>query len=349
MIARTAGGVTTQYRWSDKNSLLERKVAGVTAERSRYDAGGIRERKSDGSKYFSSGAVSVADMRPSNVPVSYFQGHQLLGMEVDGDFYFYVTDGLANVRLVLDSNGTTVASTVFDEFGIPEDVSGSADLRPHGYTGGLGVRNDWDSSGLHYMRQRYYDPQLGRWLSADPIGFDGGLNLYSYVGQNPTNRVDPAGLQETDATSTSSTSSWDRFVQAIRGTFNRKNLKHYGKSQLEAAATMGMIIPPIFLSRGLEFGLQAADIGSILQEFTDAGLELSLHAFEHLLDRKMEDMIPDVVKIAKGKGCVKLRDPVTGNLINYNDRLKIAVVLAENNVNKIVSLLDYRHRRWVPR
>lgn len=194
MIARTASGVTTQYRWSDKNRLLDRKVAGVSAERHKYDAGGIRESKNDGTKYFSSGDVSVADMRPSSVPVSYFQGHQLLGMEVNGTFYYYVTDGLANVRLVLDASGSIVASTVFDEFGIPEDVSGSADLRPHGYTGGLGVRNDWDSSGLHYMRQRYYDPQLGRWLSADPIGFKGGLNLYEYCFNNPTTLVDPSGL-----------------------------------------------------------------------------------------------------------------------------------------------------------
>lgn len=44
------------------------------------------------------------------------------------------------------------------------------------------------------MRQRYYDPGLGRWLSADPIGFSGGLNLYGYCGQNPTNGVDPLGL-----------------------------------------------------------------------------------------------------------------------------------------------------------
>jgi len=44
------------------------------------------------------------------------------------------------------------------------------------------------------MRQRYYDPQLGRWLSADPIGFAGGLNLYTYVGNNPVTRVDPSGL-----------------------------------------------------------------------------------------------------------------------------------------------------------
>ncbi|MBT9582089.1 hypothetical protein IV102_02000 [bacterium] len=56
------------------------------------------------------------------------------------------------------------------------------------------MRNDTALSGLLYMRQRYYDPQLGRFLSADPIGFEGGLNLFGYVNQNPANYVDPSGL-----------------------------------------------------------------------------------------------------------------------------------------------------------
>ena len=51
-----------------------------------------------------------------------------------------------------------------------------------------------DALGMHYMRQRWYDPTLGRFLSQDPIGFAGGLNQYGYVGGNPTNYVDPMGL-----------------------------------------------------------------------------------------------------------------------------------------------------------
>jgi len=49
-------------------------------------------------------------------------------------------------------------------------------------------------SGFHYNRYRYYDPTLGRYLNADPIGQAGGVNVYGYVGENPKNRSDPLGL-----------------------------------------------------------------------------------------------------------------------------------------------------------
>ncbi len=49
-------------------------------------------------------------------------------------------------------------------------------------------------NGLYYMRARYYDPALGRWISEDPIGIGGGGNLYAYAGNDPVNKTDPSGL-----------------------------------------------------------------------------------------------------------------------------------------------------------
>jgi len=49
-------------------------------------------------------------------------------------------------------------------------------------------------TGLHYNWNGYYDPETGRYLSPDPIGLDGGLNLYAYVENDPVNYVDPWGL-----------------------------------------------------------------------------------------------------------------------------------------------------------
>jgi RHS repeat-associated protein len=49
-------------------------------------------------------------------------------------------------------------------------------------------------TGLHYNRYRYYDPEVGRYISPDPIGFDGGYNLYEY-GPNPIGWADPMGWQ----------------------------------------------------------------------------------------------------------------------------------------------------------
>jgi type VI secretion system secreted protein VgrG len=52
-----------------------------------------------------------------------------------------------------------------------------------------------ESHGLYYMRARYYDPEVGRFINKDPIGYLGwDINLFAYVGNNPVNWADPYGL-----------------------------------------------------------------------------------------------------------------------------------------------------------
>jgi RHS repeat-associated protein len=51
-----------------------------------------------------------------------------------------------------------------------------------------------DGNGLYYYRARYYNPSIGRFISEDPIGFRGGINVYAYVENNPVSRIDPFGL-----------------------------------------------------------------------------------------------------------------------------------------------------------
>src|SRR5512144_61062 len=59
----------------------------------------------------------------------------------------------------------------------------------------LSTGREWDKeTGLFYYRARYYDPIEGKFISKDPIGFEGGINLYGYVQGNPTSRRDPSGL-----------------------------------------------------------------------------------------------------------------------------------------------------------
>ena len=68
-----------------------------------------------------------------------------------------------------------------------------------GYGNKAFTGREWDpGTGFYYYRARYYDPKLGRFISEDPIGFQGGLNFYTYVLNNPTNFTDPSGLYGTN-------------------------------------------------------------------------------------------------------------------------------------------------------
>ena len=196
MTSRTLAGETTTYNWSAFNKMRQRKVDGAVKETNAFDASGIRRLKRENgvsTRYFSSGAMSLADQRPTE-SVNFIQGHQILGMVQGGNPYYYITDGLSSCRVLVDVDGNEAASASYNEFGMPENVSDPDGLLNHGYVGGLGVRNETAGSGLLYMRQRFYDPGLGRWLSEDPIGFAGGLKVFAYVENSPTNFVDISGL-----------------------------------------------------------------------------------------------------------------------------------------------------------
>lgn len=107
-----------------------------------------------------------------------------------GERYRIIKDHLGSPRLVVKSTNGRVAQRLdYDVFGKILRDSNTC-FQPFGFAGGI-VHED-----LKYVKfgLRSYEPSLGRWLSKDPIGFDGGdSNLYGYVLQDPVNLIDYNG------------------------------------------------------------------------------------------------------------------------------------------------------------
>ena len=81
------------------------------------------------------------------------------------DVRWYVYDGLGSVVGEVDVNGTLMCQKTHDVYGIRRGTVGTQASR-HGFVGGLGHYSD-DETGLIYMRARYYDPNIGRFISQD--------------------------------------------------------------------------------------------------------------------------------------------------------------------------------------
>lgn len=105
-----------------------------------------------------------------------------------GSGKYFLQDHLGSTVGLTDSSGTITSSAGYDSFGNP---TGNLTTR-YQYTG-----REYDPlTGLHYYRARWYDSNLGRFISEDPIGFGGGdINWYGYVRNSPLRFIDPLGLQ----------------------------------------------------------------------------------------------------------------------------------------------------------
>ncbi len=101
----------------------------------------------------------------------------------DGAISYYGADGLGSVVLVTDANASVTGSAAYDPWGTR---GGGSEL--FGYTGRESGGPFW------FYRARYYDSGSGRFISEDPIGFDGGRNYYAYANGNPVLLRDPFGL-----------------------------------------------------------------------------------------------------------------------------------------------------------
>ena len=123
-----------------------------------------------------------------------------------GTHWYFTYDPQGNLVQRQNENNTQflVSDTaLYDAYGvlradITPTTGGSSNHRdPIGFGGQWGYYTDYES-GLLLLTHRYYDPATGRFVNRDPIGYDGGINLYTFAGGNPINGRDPLGLDWSD-------------------------------------------------------------------------------------------------------------------------------------------------------
>jgi len=133
--------------------------------------------------------------------------------------------------------------------------------QPFKYAGKFGVMAE--PNGTYYMRARYYDPSVGRFISEDPSGFGGGdVNLMAYVGNNPVMGVDPTGLDV----------DWNKFftyTEAVTGPFKSTLQKGIeATDRLVENAALHKIGIPTSVAQGVIGNTLGLGFGLVIQELT---------------------------------------------------------------------------------
>jgi RHS repeat-associated protein len=196
-LTSTTGSNTITYTWDFENRLSSVTLPGTAGTVSfKYDPFGRRIYKSapnftgifayDGDNLVetvnSSGTVLARYTQTQNIDEPLAELRSTTGTS------YYEADGLGSITSLTSSAGVVANTYTFDSFGNLTASTGTLS-NPFRYTA-----REFDSeTNLYFYRARYYDPSTGRFLGEDPIGFQGGVNLYAYVDNNPPNFRDSSG------------------------------------------------------------------------------------------------------------------------------------------------------------
>jgi RHS repeat-associated protein len=198
--SKTASGVTTNFLFDIRNQLGEVRQASNILGRYGYDYQGRRILKigDDGRRQYTYDQLSViTEADPANATVSkYDYGmDQLVRLDnrAEGRSFFHL-DGLRSTVSLTDAVGVGRQSIFYDAWGNERDRIG-ASANNFTFTG-----HELDEeTGLIYAKARFYDPDIGRFLSQDTVLGDvaspPSLHRYFYVMQNPLRFLDPTGNQ----------------------------------------------------------------------------------------------------------------------------------------------------------
>ncbi len=194
-----AGMSATTLTWDGRDKLVSQNNSSITIDYG-YDGDGKRAWSkvgSDPKTYFIFfgdtliGEISGVSQLPTQ---AYTWGADGLVSQRDiqnTETYWYHFGPQGETRQLTDDTGSVVNTYAYDAYGKTLSTSGST-INPYRYAGKYGYYTD-GSAGMMLAGARWYSPDLKRWVSRDPINYEGGYNLYAYVSNNPVNYHDNTG------------------------------------------------------------------------------------------------------------------------------------------------------------
>jgi RHS repeat-associated protein len=173
-LPRKRNKTIAEYTYNGAGQRIKKVVSGVTRV-FHYDLRGHMIAESDGA------GQTIAEY--------VYLGDNLLSMIRQGNTHYFHNNNLGTPQVLTDVSGNVVWKALYNPFGMAQITVQTVE-NPFRLPGQY-----YDSeTGLHYNYFRYYHPKIGRYLTPDPIGLQGGINLWTYVAGNPVNGVDPKGL-----------------------------------------------------------------------------------------------------------------------------------------------------------
>ena len=192
------------FTWDVENRLMQVVNPGVGTTDFRYDPFGRRIQKSgpngttnylyDGNNPKANPVEEVDN--GGNILARYTESDLVdepLGEVRGTTSSYYEADALGSVTSLSSPTPGLTNSYIYDAFGNVTTTVGTL-ANPFQFTG----RDSDPETSLYYYRARYYAPQIGRFISEDPIQFDGGVDFFAYVHNNPARLKDPSGLLNID-------------------------------------------------------------------------------------------------------------------------------------------------------